>query len=66
MTEHEKGEWDMFHLITSAYHGKQYYYLENEKAKIVYSRESHKVMPMDDAVIEFLRHIDAYAGGYAE
>lgn len=58
MTDFEKGRFDIFELITSAYHGKQYYFLEDEENSLVYSRESHRVMPMESAVIEFLKHMD--------
>lgn len=44
----------MFELITGVYHGKQYYFLDNENEKLVYSRESHLLMSMDDAMKEFL------------
>ena len=46
------GEWDMFELITSAYFGKQYYFVEENG--LVYSRETHKYMTKDDAIREFL------------
>lgn len=50
--QYKKGEWDMFRLITSAYFGKQYYFVEDNG--IVYSRETHKYMTKDDAISEFL------------
>lgn len=53
MTEFERGEFEMFELITSVYYGKQYYFLQDNG--MVYSRESGKEMVMDDAVSEFLR-----------
>lgn len=46
------GEWELFTLITSAYYGKQYYFLQDDG--LVYSRASCKYMKKDDAVIEFL------------
>lgn len=46
------GEWEMFELITSVYHGKQYYF--KQENGIVYSRASCKYMSVDDAVKEFL------------
>ncbi len=51
--QYEKGEWDMFELITSAYYGKQYYFLE--PSGVVYSRESGKYIKRDEAYREFLR-----------
>ena len=49
------GEWDMFELITSAWYGKQCYFLE--KNGIVYSRVSCKYMSVDEAIKEFLGRI---------
>ena len=49
---YERGEWEMFELITSAYYGKQYYSLD--EYGIAYSRASHKSMPRDEAIEEFL------------
>lgn len=54
MTDYEKGQWDMFELLTGVYYGKQYYFMDNEDEKLVYSRESHLLMSMDDAIKEFL------------
>ena len=48
----KRGEWDMFELITSAYFGKQYYFLQEDG--IVYSRQSCKYMTRDKAIQEFL------------
>ena len=53
MTDYERGEFDMFQLITSVFHGKQYYFLEDNG--MVYSRECGKEITMDEAVNEFLR-----------
>lgn len=53
--QYEKGVWDMFELITSAYYGKQYYFLE--PLGIVYSRASGKYIKRDEAYREFLRMI---------
>ena len=49
------GAWEMFELITSAFYGKQYYFLED--CGLVYSRASAKHMSMDDAVSEFVNMI---------
>lgn len=51
------GQWDMFNMISSAWHGKQYYFLESDDFKKVYSRKSGKTITMDDAVMEFLSEI---------
>lgn len=50
--QYDKGEWEMFELITSAYFGKQYYFIEDNV--LVYSRESNKYMTKDEAIREFL------------
>ena len=49
------GEWDMIELITSAWYGKQCYFVE--KNGIVYSRVSNKYMSVDEAIKEFLMRI---------
>jgi hypothetical protein len=55
---YDKGEWEMFSLITSAYFGKQYYFLEDNGT--VYSRLSHKALATkQDAYNEFL---DCFVG----
>lgn len=50
--QYQKGEWDMFELITSVYYGKQYYFPEQDGT--VYSRASHKTMSREKAIQEFL------------
>ena len=52
LTPYERGEWDMFALITSVYYGKQYYALESHG--MVYSRASHQYMTREEAMREFL------------
>lgn len=53
------GEWDMFVRISSAWHGKQYYFLKDgEDGDMVYSRQSCKYMTRDEAIKEFLDTID--------
>ena len=49
------GEWEMFTLITSAFYGKEYYFMQDDG--IVYSRASCEYMKKDDAISEFLRVI---------
>ena len=56
MTEYEKGQWEMFEEITSAIHGKQYYFLEEDG--MAWSRYSHKYMTRDEAYAEFYKWID--------
>ncbi len=52
MNDYERGQWDMFELITSAWYGKQYYFLQEDGS--VYSRESGEYMQPDKAYNEFL------------
>ena len=58
MSEYERGEWEMFCLITSAWHGKQYYFMQDDGT--VYSRDSGKYMTAQDAYNEFLGKIGEY------
>lgn len=53
--EYADGEWDMFELISTAYYGKQCYFLQDNE--MVYSRASGKYMTFSEAVDEFLREI---------
>lgn len=46
--------WEMFSLITSAWYGKECYFIENG---IVYSRVSCRRMTREEALNEFLRRI---------
>ena len=45
------GQWELFKELSSIWHGKQYYFLEDDGT--VYSRESGCSMSFDDAVAEF-------------
>ena len=53
--ENERGQWEMFTLLSSAFWGKQYYFMQDNG--IVYSRDSGKYMTFDDAVDEFVNRI---------
>lgn len=55
MSEYEKGKWDIFVLLSSAWWGKQYYFLQDNG--IVYSRKSGKYMTRDEAYCEFADEI---------
>lgn len=44
-------EWDLFDLITSVYHGKQYYFRQNDGQ--VYSRDSEMYLSFGQAIDEF-------------
>lgn len=52
----KEAEWEMFELISSAYYGKEMYFMEDNG--IVFSRYSHKYMRVDDAIREFVSLID--------
>lgn len=53
--DYEDGEWDMFERISTAYHGKQYYFLQ-ENGK-VYSRASGFYLDFEEAVAEFIKEV---------
>lgn len=50
-----RGELDMFIRISTAYHGKQYYFLQ-ENGK-VYSRSSGYYLDFEEAVAEFIKEV---------
>ena len=45
---YDDGLWDMFERISTAYHGKQYYFRQDSGN--VYSRECHKELTLEEAV----------------
>lgn len=47
----EQREWDLFDLLSSAWHGKQYYSKQEDDS--VYSRESCQYLTFDQAIDEF-------------
>lgn len=54
----KKGEFEVLDLLSSAWHGKQYYFMEyEENGGIIYSRDSCKYMTLDDAISEFASRI---------
>ena len=56
MAEYKQGEWDMFSLITTAYFGKEYYFLE--KNDVVYSRLTHMYKSREGAIQEFIDYLE--------
>lgn len=52
----ERGEWSAFLWFSNAYHGKQYYFLQDDGT--VYSRESGKYMSVHEAMIEFAKTLE--------
>ena len=60
MSDYERGQWDMFLLISSTWWGKQYYFrqeVKGSKENIVYSRDSGQYMTVDAAYSEFLKRM---------
>lgn len=55
MSQYELGQWDMFIILSSAWHGKQYYFLQDNGW--VYSRKSCQYMTVDQAYQEFTNEI---------
>lgn len=53
--EYNKGQWDMFELITNAYFGKQYYFPQDDGT--IYSRYSGTYVTKEDAIKEFIYDI---------
>lgn len=53
--DYHKGQWDMFELISSAWYGKQCYFLESNT--VVYSRASNSYLTINEAFAEFLSFI---------
>lgn len=60
MNDYERGEWDMFVMLSSAWYGKQAYFLQDVDATpfgIVYSRIDHKYMTRPGAYADFAKKI---------
>lgn len=55
MSQYELGQWDMFITLSSAWHGKQYYFLQDNGW--VYSRKSCQFMTVEQAYEEFAKEI---------
>lgn len=55
MNDYERGVFDALDLLASAWHGKQYYFLED--ADVIYSRDSRKYLTLDAAIAEFAKKI---------
>ena len=55
MSEYERGEYDLLVLLSSVWHGKQYYFAQDNG--IIYSRDSCKYMTLDEAISEFAKKI---------
>ena len=55
LNDYDRGEWEMFSRITSAWYGKDYYFVE--KNGMAYSRLSHQTMTRENAFNEFIETI---------
>ena len=55
LNEFQKGEYEVLDLISSAWYGKQYYFLQDNG--IVYSRKSGNYMTLDGAIEEFVEEM---------
>lgn len=51
------GEFEVLNFLSSVWHGKQYYFMENEANGIIYSRDSCKYITLDEAISEFASRI---------
>ena len=56
----EQREWDLFDLLSSAWHGKQYYFKQEDGS--VYSRESCQYLTFDQAIDEFAQSLTVVPG----
>lgn len=56
----EQREWAMFDLLSSAWHGKQYYFKQEDGS--VYSRESCEYLTFDQAIDEFAQSLTVVPG----
>ena len=52
LNDYDRGRYETLRLIASAYFGKDYYF--DEPNGMIYSRESHTYMALDDAIAEFM------------
>ena len=55
MTEFEKGQFDVLDWLSSIWHGKQYYFEDDND--LIYSRASHETMTLEEAIDEFANEI---------
>ena len=55
MTDYKRGEYDVLDLLSSAWWGKQYYFVQDNG--LIYSRDSDKYMTLDEAIGEFADRI---------
>jgi len=55
MSQYELGQWDMFVTLSSAWWGKQYYFLQDNGW--VYSRDSCGHITVEQAYAEFVKRI---------
>ena len=62
MTDYEKGQWDMFALITSAEYGKERFTLHTIKGfkkQVAHDREDDEYMSIEAAYDKFFDEVEA-------
>ena len=64
MNDYERGRWDMFSDITTAYYWKNWYFLQDDGT--VYSRGSGLYMSLEEAYKEFMMDIATDGPGFYE
>ena len=57
MTEYERGEWNIFSLISSEWYGKGLYFLQCPYEDAVYIRDTGRYVTRDEAIEDFLGRI---------
>ena len=61
MTDYEKGEWDMFNLITSVSYGKQRFFIDKrQKTPIVFDRLDGAYLSIYKAYEKYIEEIGEY------
>lgn len=59
---YERGRFDALDAISSVYHGKQYYFREDNG--LIYSRDSCKYLTLEEAIYEFAEKFGDDGVGY--
>lgn len=57
LTQYERGEWDMFNLITSVEYGKQRYFLQDDP-DIVYDRDNGEYSKRETIYTNYIKTIE--------
>lgn len=56
MNAFERGVYSALTWLSSVYHGKQYYFLQDDGT--IYSRDSGRCMTLEDAMDEFAKRLE--------